>query len=232
MPERQLGRTDQQLLVAGQKECSACHFCFKLKGFPRHFAACYSWKTTRDEALASTSTADVSVPNNAVAAPPIPAEHASGTTHYDVPWPPSPEATTPATGMEVDHQTREDPLGPTQDIGGSSGRHPGTPEPTYEEGSIRVRVQARPGRIVQKEHAAPPKRQCALTQTNILPWWPFITHADFRFARVALATRINAPQIDEHLSIHHLASDCPLTLRNAKELHTIQARAEHLLAPY
>ncbi|KAG9087457.1 hypothetical protein FS749_002904 [Ceratobasidium sp. UAMH 11750] len=230
MPEHRLGRTDQQLQVAGLKECSACHLCYKLKGFPRHFATCSSWKTGRDEAIASTSAVGISVPDNAISVPPNPAERASGTTHYDIPWPLSPEATASAAmEMEVDHQIRE---GPTQDVDGSSGLHPGTPEPTYEEGSIRVHVQARPGRIVRKDHTVPPKRRRALDQADTAPWWPFITHADFRFARVALASGINAAQINEYLSIHHLASDCPLTLRNAKELHTIQARAEHLLAPY
>ncbi|KAG9123766.1 hypothetical protein FRC07_014025 [Ceratobasidium sp. 392] len=233
MPERRLNRTDRQLKAAGLKECGYCLFCFKTRGFPQHAASCRAWTTARSEALASASVLDdVSAPKNALTVPQMPERYALGTASNGDPWQPLPGPTTPAA-MEVDRHTEEDPVGAAQDIHVGSREQSSTPEPIYEEGSISVRVQARPGRMVQQDGTMPVIRQHTPDpEATTVPWWPFITHADFRFARVALESGISASQIDEHLSIHHLASDCPLTLHNADELRRIQSRAEHLLAPY
>ncbi|QRW00089.1 hypothetical protein RhiJN_28107 [Ceratobasidium sp. AG-Ba] len=102
-----------------------------------------------------------------------------------------------------------------------------------EDGSIIVRSPLRPGRINQQGHIFQPRLQHSKPSTpTAMPWWPFTTHADFRFARLALSAGMNASQIDEDLAIHHLASDSHVTFRSADELRKVQTRAERLLTPY
>ncbi|KAG9088042.1 hypothetical protein FRC06_002251 [Ceratobasidium sp. 370] len=102
-----------------------------------------------------------------------------------------------------------------------------------EEGTISIRFRPRPGRIDQHGHTSLARLKNVLSSRSAaVPWWPFQTHADFRFARLTLDAGMNARQINEDLEIHHLASDCQLTFKSADEVRRVQARAEHLLAPY
>ncbi|KAG8689933.1 hypothetical protein FRC09_012193 [Ceratobasidium sp. 395] len=236
MPDVRRGRTDRQLAAAGFKECPLCFLCYTTRGFSKYYTTCAAWKAGRDEVL-ETDPSPSRPESDGTPVGTLGVLTGLDATLANISWLPLPKVDQTDAAM-VDRvnssntdQGNEDDLERTMHEMDQDG---GTPEPAYEEGSIFIRRAIRPGRIDQHSgaQARVQPRRMSRSYTGNVPWRPFIRLADFKFAQLALETGINADQIDRHLAIHHLASDCPLTLRSAEELHRIQARAEHLLAPY
>ncbi|KAG8707611.1 hypothetical protein FRC09_001732 [Ceratobasidium sp. 395] len=102
-----------------------------------------------------------------------------------------------------------------------------------EEGSIRFTNVYRPRRRYTHEDIVSPEQHKSSASpifSTGAPWEPFRTHEDFRFAQVTLNTP--ASQVEEHIRLHRLATNSPVTFKNQKELRSFENRAAQLLTGF
>ncbi|KAG8689331.1 hypothetical protein FRC08_010999 [Ceratobasidium sp. 394] len=245
MSEQRKGRTDTELAKAGLKECSICLSCWALGGFTRHFNSCKTKDARRQHALASlqeTQARKIQQPEArfhqdhtenvylGTPAPLLPAGDRLGVESNDRSAD-SNSLNEDRSGLETREGSVETRL-PSPDGGLLSGG--GTHNECLEDGSIRVVYHPRANRCHQTTGLLRPrpKPASAFYQGRVAPWAPFRTHGDFRFARSVANSDMDEDQINEQLSLHHEATNSPVTLRNCQEMRSVEKRLANLLTPF
>lgn len=99
-----------------------------------------------------------------------------------------------------------------------------------DEGEVWIEYHPASGKLPEKLSAADKPVAVALPRlpfnTNVPPWHPFASRADFEQAEIFLRFDASDTHIDSQLK--HMSSVCPLghsvTLKSARELHDLLAR--------
>ncbi|KAG8793818.1 hypothetical protein FRC12_001518 [Ceratobasidium sp. 428] len=240
------GRTEAQLIAENKQQCSCCGMCFAVHGFERHRKTCERDAEDRQKARGATKRLRTPEPS---AVEPETKKRAPNRSRNNLSWHLSASSTRFAgnegsTSVSTDTQGLEDSINEAVQAAHQSE----TAEPedgtlgsqsesrqnaSLEEGSIRFTNTYRPRRCYTTEDIISPERHKSnaspLFSTGA-PWEPFRTHEDLRFARVTLNTP--ASEVEEHIRLHRLATNSPVTFKNQKELRTFENRAAQLLTDF
>ncbi|CUA68688.1 hypothetical protein RSOLAG22IIIB_08058 [Rhizoctonia solani] len=240
-----------EIIASGSRKCPKCNLLWSNDGFERHYKSCKTKHANRNKAalraetvVASLSTtrspyakllADHSTDVFRSAIPELQADElggpglsVSGATSLDAPEPDmhSPrQADLNTQNLEVVINTNE-PLAPGSSMAsqGPNNASNSTLEP--DEHSIKIIPYPQPNRCPRNDGII------NNVSSTVIPWAPFRTRADFRFAKTALSSNLSESQVNEFLDLHHINPGSAVTLRDYDEMRRIQDDAAKILMPF
>ncbi|KAG8769363.1 hypothetical protein FRC12_005001 [Ceratobasidium sp. 428] len=238
MPEEARGRTRAELALAGLKQCPQCLLCFYSRGYNQHVEACE--KAELAEAAAQEATHQLTERLMGRSNPASISSIPSRILAPHIPFPiPTPLVTENIASPRLDPEHQGGITG-SQDAGGSV-EFPGdlnagvdNPDPSLEDGAIRIVYTPRPNRLYDPDVILPPQppKPPPTSALSDDPWQPFRARQDFEFASAALDGNFSNSITDRMLRLHHEAKDCKVTIKNHKELRDFEDRAGRLLTEF